>query len=143
MLTINDVKSMVTPRHKPVSEKRAWSIGVQSVWVPFYMATNAAGLTEVDSHSLAHPVEIAYGKDGLPRFTEDGRPVMRINKALAGQVRTARENYEGQLREFVRNIQAEMPDAFKAQVESIVSVLTPAPAPDATPSVTPDVILAQ
>lgn len=129
MLTVNDVKVMVTPRHKPVSEKRAWSIGVQSVWVPFYMATNAAGLTEIDPESLAHPVEIAYGKDGLPRFTEDGRPVMRVNKTLSGQVRTARENYEAQLREFVHNIQGEMPDAFKAQVDRIVAVLTPAPAP--------------
>lgn len=134
MLTIQDVKAMVTPRHKPVSEKRAWSIAVESVWVPFYMATNTAGLTEIGSEALAHPVEIAYGKDGLPRFTDDGRPIMRVNKTLASQVRTARDNYENQLRDFTRNIQAEMPDAFKAQLDRIVTALSPEPAPEPAPA---------
>lgn len=116
-LTIDDVKTMLTPQLKKGGDKRAWSIPVATTWVPFYTATNTAGLTSIAPDVLGAPLRLAKDKDGTIKFSKAGRPMTRVHPVLAEQVKVARENYEADLLAFVGHVASEMPDAYKAQVE--------------------------
>lgn len=118
MLTLEDVKSMTTPQLKKGGDKRAWSIAVESTWVRFYTATNVKGFTHIPSDVLGAPTRLARDKDGSIKFSKAGRPVTRVHPVLAEQVRVARQNYEADLLDFAGSIASEMPDAYKAEVES-------------------------
>jgi hypothetical protein len=108
---------MLKPQAKSGAEKRAWSIGVRTTWVPFYTATNAKGLTSIPSDVLGAPERLARDKDGAIRFSKSGRPMMRVHPMLAEQVKIARDFYEANLLGFVGNVAAEMPDEYKAEVD--------------------------
>jgi hypothetical protein len=116
MLTNDDVKSMLKPQAKSGAEKRAWSIGVRTTWVPFFTATNVHGDTNIPPDVLGAPERLARDKDGAIRFSKSGRPMMRVHPVLAEQVKIARDFYEADLLGFVGRIANELPDEYKAEV---------------------------
>lgn len=110
----------ITSLHKPLAEKtsdrKVWSIGLGLVWLPYFTATNATGVTSIPHDALGAPLRLAREKDGTPRFSQSGRPVLRVNKELSDQIKMIRENFAYGLMVYADQVQKAMPDAYKAQV---------------------------
>ena len=81
------ISALVSPGPGSTSGKKSWSIDVESVWVPFFTATNAMKDTEVSPETLGAPIRLGTQKDGSVRFTQTGRPSMRIAPELSTQIR--------------------------------------------------------
>ncbi|MEE9203288.1 MAG: hypothetical protein V3U31_08850, partial [Dehalococcoidia bacterium] len=97
---------------------RAWSIPVTGVWLPFFTATNAAGETALAAEVLGAPMRLAREKDGTPKFSTTGRPVVRVVKDLSDQIRIVRENFAAGLMAYADTIRKGMAAEYKAQVEA-------------------------
>jgi hypothetical protein len=108
---------MLKPQAKSGGDKRAWSISVRTTWVPFFMATNAKGLSAIEPDVLGAPERLARDKDGSIKFSKSGRPMTRVHPVLAEQVKIARDYYEADLLGYAGNVARELPGKYKAQVE--------------------------
>ena len=111
------ISTLLTPRPEQAQDKRAWSLPVHGVWVPFFTATNVAGETNIAPEDLGAPVRLAREKDGSARFSEGGKPVLRIAKGLNDQVRIVRENFAAGLLAYAQGVVKAQPEAYKAQVD--------------------------
>ncbi len=111
-------KAMVTPGSPKASSRKAWSIDVESVWVPFYTALKAdpGANFHISDDALGAPLRLAKTKDGEVRFSKDGRPVMRIAKELNDQITVYRENQVAGMQAYIGMIQEEHSDAYREQV---------------------------
>ena len=76
------IKSLLIPSIRKPQGRRVWSIDLEQVWLPFFTATNTQGDTAIPSASLGCPLRLGYDKTGAVRFTQAGRPVVRIAKEL-------------------------------------------------------------
>ena len=112
------ISSLIKPCPKAEGDKRAWSIPVFGVWVPFYTAKNATGEAHISHEALGAPVRLAKDGDGSIKFTKSGRPALKLVKELADQVRIVKDNLVASLVTDTQNIRQAMPDAYKAQVEA-------------------------
>jgi hypothetical protein len=110
------IKALLAPTGNSRTSRRAWSIDVESVWVPFFTATNVMGETNLPDDVLGAPIRLAKGKDGEVRFTQSGRPVMRVHPELNALVGVVRENFVAGLQSYVGSVQNERPDAYGVQV---------------------------
>ena len=64
METPNYIKALLIPNgHKPKGRK-VWSIDLETVWLPFYTATNTMGETHIAPDALGAPLRLAYDADG-------------------------------------------------------------------------------
>ena len=111
------ISALVKPLPGRGSDRRAWSIPLAGVWLPFFTATNTAGETAIEAEALGAPLRLQYEKDGTPKFSQNGKPVIRIVKELSEQIRLVRENFMAGLLSYAQTVQKAMPDEFKAQVE--------------------------
>ena len=111
------ISALVKPLPGRGSDRRAWSIPLAGVWLPFFTATNTAGETAIEAEALGAPLRLQYEKDGTPKFSQNGKPVIRIVKELADQIRIVRENFMAGLVSYAQTVQKAMPNEFKAQVE--------------------------
>lgn len=116
----------VTPGHitallQPISSKgvdrKAWSVGVYGVWVPFFTATNTAGETNLSPETLGAPVVLARDADGDIKFSKSGRPVLRVVKELSQHITLVRENFIAGLLGYTESVRKSDPAGYKAQVE--------------------------
>ena len=98
------------------ADRRAWSIPVFGVWVPFFTATNATGESHISAEALGYPVRLAKDTDGTPKFGKSGRPILRAVKELSDQVRIVRENFVSGLKLYADNVAKDMPTEYGAQV---------------------------
>ena len=119
------ISALVTPGPGAASGKKSWSVDVESVWVPFFTATNAQGDTNVSPETLGAPIRLAVDKAGVVRFTANGRPSMRIAPELSQQIRVVRENFIASLINYTGTVIEENGDAYRAQVERNQSAATP------------------
>ena len=119
------ISALVTPGPGAASGKKSWSVDVESVWVPFFTATNAQGDTNVSPETLGAPIRLAVDKAGVVRFTANGRPSMRIAPELTQQIRVVRENFVASLVNYTGTVIEENGDAYKAQVERNQAAATP------------------
>lgn len=110
------ISYLLQPIQGPIADRRVWSIPLAGVWVPFFTAINATGETAMSAEALGAPLRLALDKDGTPRFSKSGRPVLRVVKELNDQVRIARDNFVNGLLSFTLAVKQGMPDAYKAQV---------------------------
>ena len=117
MLTLADVTHMVTPQLKRDGDKRAWSISVENTWVPFFMASNVKGETQIPYDVLGAPIRLAKNEDGTIKFSKAGRPMTRVHPVLAEQVKVCQEKYVADLQGFAGNVARELPDEYRAAVE--------------------------
>ena len=111
------VKNLTKPNdggNPPV--KRAWSIDVQNVWVPFFTATNVTGQTEVPSEDLGAPVRLAKGRDGSIRFSQNGRPSTRIAPELNKHIKMVQANFIGGLVSYTGQVMEQHEDEYRAEV---------------------------
>ena len=119
------ISALVTPGPGAASGKKSWSVDVESVWVPFFTATNAQGDTNVSPETLGAPIRLAVDKAGVVRFSANGRPSMRIVPELTQQIRVVRENFIASLMNYTGTVIEENGDAYKAQVERNQAAATP------------------
>lgn len=98
-------------------DRRAWGIEVGAVWLPYFTATNAVGLSNLAPETLGAPLRLRL-KDGEVQFTKGGRPSLTIAKELSGEIAHVKANFEAELLSFVNLVQHESPDAYKAQVDA-------------------------
>ena len=111
------ISALVTPTPgRGTSAKKSWAIDVETVWVPFFTATNAMGETNVSPEALGAPIRLATQKDGSVRFSSNGRPVMRVASELSAQVGVVKENFVASLTSYVGVVTEEHPDAYAEQV---------------------------
>jgi hypothetical protein len=112
------ITALLAPAKGSKGSRRAWGIDVETVWVPFFTATNVDGKTFLDDDILGAPIRLAKTKDGEVRFDQNGRPRMRVAPELNAQVTLVRENFVSGLMAYTGNIIAERPDEYREQVEA-------------------------
>jgi len=118
MDTPNYIKALLIPNgHKPKGRK-VWSIDLETVWLPFYTATNTMGETHLSPDALGAPLRLAFDADGSVKFSKTGRPVVRVAKELSDNIRLVRENFSASLMNYAKGVIAENPDGYKEQIDT-------------------------
>ena len=113
------VKALLIRNGKKPAARKAWSIDLESVWLPFFTATNTMGDTAIPSDALGAPLRLAYNPDGSVKFSKAGRPIMKVAKDLADNVRLVRENFTAGLQNYANMVITQNPDGYKAEVERV------------------------
>lgn len=116
--TPNYITALLQPIPERGSDRKVWSIPLAGVLVPFFTATNAAGDTAITAESLGYPLRLMREKDGTPKFSATGRPVVRVVKELSDQVRIMRDNFISGLMAYTDTVRKGIPDQYKTQVEA-------------------------
>lgn len=119
------ISALVTPGPGSNSGKKSWSVDVESVWVPFFTATNAMGDTNIAPEVLGAPIRLAVDKAGAVRYTPNGRPSMRVSPELSQHIRVVRENFVASLMNYTGTVIEENGDAYRSQVEANQAAATP------------------
>ena len=123
--TPQPIVDLLRPLANSQSDRRVWSIPLNTVWVPFFTATNVQGATAVSHEALGAPLRLGKAKDGTVRFGSNGKPVVRVNKELSDQVRTVRDNFTASLVDFTAHTQKARAADYKAQVEAALKAGQP------------------
>jgi hypothetical protein len=117
MDTPNYIKSLLAPNTKKPQGRKVWSIDLETVWLPFFTATNTMGDTSIAHDALGCPMRLAYDKAGAVRFSTSGKPVIRVAKELSDNVRMVRDNFQANLLNYAGEVMTEHPDEYKTQLE--------------------------
>jgi len=117
MQTPNYIKSLLIPTTRKPQGRKVWSIDLEQVWLPFFTATNTMGDTAIPSQAIGCPLRLGYDKTGAVRFTQSGRPLIKVAKELADSVRLVRDNFTANLLNYAGSVIRENGDGYKAQVE--------------------------
>ena len=112
------ITALLAPAKGSNGSRRAWGIDVETVWVPFFTATNVDHKTFIADDLLGAPIRLAKTKDGEVRFDQNGRPRMRVAPELNAQVTLVRENFVSGLMAYTGNIFDERPDEYREHVEA-------------------------
>jgi hypothetical protein len=110
------ITALLAPSKGSRGSRRAWGIDVETVWVPFFTATNVEGKTTLPDDVLGAPIRLVKTKDGEVRFDKNGRPRMRVAPELNAQVTLVRENLVSGMLAYAGDIVAERPDEYRQQV---------------------------
>ncbi|MDP2730140.1 MAG: hypothetical protein Q8O55_06640 [Dehalococcoidales bacterium] len=119
MQTSNDIKSLLVPPVKTEKKdsRKVWSVDLKKVWIPFFRATNANGETAIPVDAIGAPIRLQYDKAGQPRFSNTGRPVLRVAKPLSDNIKAVRDNFTANLISYATATEKSEPDAIKAHME--------------------------
>jgi hypothetical protein len=116
MNTPTYIKSLLAPTTKKPQGRKVWSIDLLTVWLPFFTATNAMQDTAIPCDALGCPLRLGYDKAGAVRFTQAGRPVIRVAKELSDNVRLVRDNFTANLLSYAGEVMRDNAEAYKTQV---------------------------
>lgn len=116
METPNYIKSLLMPNGKKPAGRKAWSIDLETVWLPFFTATNTVGDTHIPHDALGAPLRLAYDADGSVKFSKSGRPITKVAKDLADTVRMVRENFAAGLQSYANQVITDNPEGYKGEV---------------------------
>jgi hypothetical protein len=111
------IRALLTPNGKQPSGKRIWSVDLESVWLPFFTATNAEGQTHIAHEAIGAPIRLVYAGDGSVKFGKSGRPSTKVAKELGEAVKMVRENFASGLQAYAGKVIADNADGYKAEVE--------------------------
>jgi len=115
--TPNYIRNLLLPQAKTAQARRVWSIDLETVWLPFFTATNTMGDTAIPSDALGSPIRLAYDKDGSVKFSQSGRPVSKVAKPLADSVTLVRQNFVANLQNYAQQVADGRQEDFAKQVE--------------------------
>ncbi len=104
------------PSSGKATVRRAWSIPVENVWVPFFTATNVMGETNVAPEVLGAPLRLSKTSDGEIRFTKSGRPSVKVESNLNAQIGIVRENFVASLEAYAGTVQHERGEDYAKAV---------------------------
>jgi hypothetical protein len=130
METPNYIKSLFIHNGRKPAGRRIWSIELEQVWLPFLTATNTTGDTAIPADAMGAPLRLGYNQDGSVKFSKTGRPVLKVAKEIADQVRLIRENFATGLLAFATQVSKDNPDGYKAQLETAREAGSPIKAKD-------------
>ncbi len=130
MDTPNYIKSLLTPNGKKSAERRVWSIPLESVWQPFFTATNLQGDTAIPLDALGAPLRLAYNQDGSVKFSKSGRAVIKVAKPIADSVKMVRENFVANLVSYAEQVRENNANGFEALQKKAVKAGHPIIAKD-------------
>ncbi len=119
------ITEMVKPNGKKTSERKVWSIGLESTLIPFFVATNATGRTKLDRDAIGSPLRLAYNDDNSVKFNKAGKPVIKVAKAISDQVKVMRENYIAGLQAFTHEIQQSDTDLYNSEATACLQAGKP------------------
>jgi len=125
MNTPSHISALLQPTASKPTGRKVWSIDLETVWIPFFLATNTTKATAIPSDALGAPMRLAYDKDGEVKFTKSGRPSMKVATEVAAQVKTVRENFVANLQSFTGKVRTQEKDAFKTEVEAAQKAAEP------------------
>ncbi|MBI4330344.1 MAG: hypothetical protein HY673_03575 [Chloroflexi bacterium] len=111
------VKALLQPTGKKASRK-VWSIDLEFVWLPFFTATNVQGDTAIPKEALGAPLRLSKAKDGTVKFSQNGRPILRVVPQLSEQIKIVRENFTASLLNYAGEVQKAKPDQYKGEVQA-------------------------
>lgn len=117
LTTPSYVKDLLKPTGKSASRK-VWSIDLEFVWLPFFTATNVQGDTDLPKEALGASLRLSKAKDGSVKFSQSGRPVVKVAPELTQQIRMVRENFVASLVNYAGEVQKANPDGYKAEVQA-------------------------
>jgi len=102
--TPNYIKSLLMPSAKSPRGRRVWSIDLETVWLPFFTATNLMGDTAIPLDALGCPIRLAYNKDGSVRFGRTGRPITKVAKPISDTASLVRQNFVANLAQYSEQV---------------------------------------
>jgi len=112
-----NIESLLMPRQNGKSrDRRVWSIPLEAVWLPFFLATNTEGKTDIPSDALGAPLRLAKSSDGSVKFSKTGRPIFKVVADINNQVRIIRENFTAQLQAYANTVVSLKAEEYKAEV---------------------------
>ncbi len=111
------IKNLLMPQAKSPTDRRVWSIALESVWLPFLTATNAMGDTAIPLDALGCPIRLAYDKDGSVKFSKSGRPVSRVAKPISDSVSLIRQNFVANLQQYAEQVATERQEDYVKVIE--------------------------
>ena len=117
METPSYIKTLVKAGNGKANSRRVWSIDLETVWLPFFTATNTTGDTAIPHDALGAPLRLAINPDGGVRFSKSGRPVIRVAKEISASVRLVRENFVAGLQSFTASVIKDNRDVYLAEVK--------------------------
>jgi hypothetical protein len=110
------IASLLKPQVKSQGRK-VWSVDLETVWLPFFTATNTAKATAIPHEALGAPLRLAYNPDKTVKFNErSGKPVIRVVKELADSVRLVRENFVANLQQYAGSVRKGNPEGYSNEV---------------------------
>jgi hypothetical protein len=121
----NYITTLLQPTASKPRGRKVWSVDLETVWIPFFLATNAVQATAIPSEDLGAPLRLAYDKDGEVRFTKSGRPSLKVAMEVAANVRMVRENFVANLQSFTGKVMSQEKDGYKAEVEAAQEAAKP------------------
>ncbi|MBI4201198.1 MAG: hypothetical protein HY531_02785 [Chloroflexi bacterium] len=119
------IQTLLKQTPKPQAARKVWSVDLENVWVPFFTATNASGATSIPSEDLGAPLRLAKTRDGLVRFSQNGRPTLRVAPALNDQIGSVRENFIATLVGYTGQVIKANAEGYKAEVEKAHKAAAP------------------
>jgi len=112
------IQNLLQPVPSKTQDRRVWGVELYGVWIPFFTATNAEGVSAIPAEALGAPLRLQKNQDGTPKFTKSGRPQLRVVKEVATQVRIVKENFVAGIRNYADAIAEKMPDQYQATVDT-------------------------
>jgi hypothetical protein len=112
------IAALLQPQTGKSTGRKVWSIDLETVWLPFFTATNTAKKTTIPSEALGAPLRLQYEDDGEVKFSKTGRPVIRVASEIADQVKLVRENFVANLQSFTGMVIKKDKDGYMAQVKA-------------------------
>lgn len=119
------IKSLLMPNGKKPAGRRVWSIDLETIWLPFFTATNTMGDTAIPHDALGAPLRLAFDKDGSVKFGKNGRPTVKVVKDIAQGVQLVRENFTANLASYAHTVATEKAEEYKGQVQSAMTAGEP------------------
>jgi len=111
------IKNLLLPNAKSPQGRRVWSIDLETVWLPFFTATNTMGDTAIPSDALGSPIRLAYDKDGSVKFSKSGRVVSRVVKPISDSVTLIRQNFVANLQQYSEQVATDRQEDYAKQIE--------------------------
>jgi len=120
------IAMLLTPTASKPQGRKVWSIDLETVWLPFFTASNVMGKTAIPPEALGAPLRLAYGKDGVAKFNKDsGKPVIQVAKPLGEGVKMVRENLVANLQHFASQVRKNEAEEYKAEIATAVEAGKP------------------
>jgi len=98
------IKQLLQPNGAKKQGRRVWSVDLETVWLPFFHATNVMGDTAIPAEALGSPIRLGYDKDGAVKFSSSGRPVTKVVKEIAQTVTLVRDNMVANLLDYTHQV---------------------------------------
>jgi len=110
------ILNLLRPNGQKQTGRKVWSIDLETVWLPFFTATNTDGLTIIPNEVLGAPLRLGYEADGSVKFNaRTGKPVIKVVKDLSDEIRLVRENFVAGLQQFATSVASKQKEAYGEQ----------------------------